>query len=346
MPRTVLLVVALALASALPLHAQRRFRLGPAVSSISLQDLSGASHSFTGYGGAVALITGDDGESGLSIARYGDLRTDSRVRRLTLYALDSYYYPVGTRGIAPFATTELGLARVTESASLCLLLSCTDTVSTSSQVALAFGLGVRINAGKDAAAVIEGRFLQVPQSEIQALEARANVSIALGSPRTGQFTAGTLGPAASYLVPVSGPLRARSPFVGVRFRRDTKKPSSSVGLEIDFAPMKVVGSCTDPGCRPAAILFAPGYEAGVWPRWGRVYGEVGFLLAGFYTEGPDRGIAQGLHGGLGCDLTSGPMIWNFNARLLWLQRKSGENVFGVQVGASLSPALRGQTARH
>src|SRR2546427_813644 len=255
MPRTVLLVAALTLASAVPLHAQRRFRLGPAVSSMSLQDLSGASHSFTGYGGAVALITGDDGESGLSVIRYGDLGTDSRVRRLTLYALDSYYYPVGTRGIAPFAATELGLARVTESTSLCLLLSCTDTVSTSSQVALAFG------------------------------------------------------------------------------------------LEIDFAPMKVVGSCTDPGCRPAAILFAPGYEAGVWPRWGRVYGEVGFLLAGFYTEGPDRGIAQGLHGGLGCDLTSGPMTWNFNARLLWLQRKSGENVFGVQVGLSLSPGLRGKTAR-
>src|SRR2546427_792113 len=252
MPRTVLLVAALTLASAVPLHAQRRFRLGPAVSSMSLQGLSGASHSFTGYGGAVALITGDDGESGLSVIRYGDLGTDSPVRRLTLYARDSYYYPAGPRGI---------------------------------------------------------------------------------------------GPAASYLVPLSGPLRARSPFVGVRFRRDTKKPASSVGLEIEFAPMKVVGSCTDPGCRPAAILFAPGYEAGVWPRWGRVYGEVGFLLAGFYTEGPDRGIAQGLHGGLGCDLTSGPMTWNFNARLLWLQRKSGENVFGVQVGLSLSPGLRGKTAR-
>src|SRR2546428_2679204 len=117
MPRTVLLVAALTLASAVPLHAQRRFRLGPAVSSMSLQDLSGASHSFTGYGGAVALITGDDGESGLSVARYGELATHSRVRRLTLYALDSYYYPVGTRGIVPFATSQIGRARRTESAS-------------------------------------------------------------------------------------------------------------------------------------------------------------------------------------------------------------------------------------
>src|SRR5437899_11842775 len=160
MPRTVLFVAALTLASALPLHAQRRFRLGPAVSSISLEDLSGASHSFTGYGGAVALITGDDGESGLSVARYGDLGTDSRVRRPTLYALDSYYYPVGTRGIAPFAATELGLARVTEATSLCLLLSCTDTVSTSSQVAFAFGRGGLVDGGTDAAAGIGCRFPQ------------------------------------------------------------------------------------------------------------------------------------------------------------------------------------------
>ena len=115
MSRMILLVTALTLASGLPVHAQRRFRVGPAISSISLEDLSGAGHGFTGYGGAVALITGDDGESGLSVARYGELGTDGRVRRLTLYALDSYYYPVGTRGIAPFAATELGLARVTRS---------------------------------------------------------------------------------------------------------------------------------------------------------------------------------------------------------------------------------------
>src|SRR2546426_12196098 len=100
MPRTVLFVAALTLASALPLHAQRRFRLGPAVSSMSPQDLSGASHSFTGYGGAVALITGDDGESGLPGIRYGGLGTGSRRRRLTPYALDSYSHPARPPGTA------------------------------------------------------------------------------------------------------------------------------------------------------------------------------------------------------------------------------------------------------
>ena len=69
--------------------------------------------------------------------------------------------------------------------------------------------------------------------------------------------------------------------------------------------------------------------------------QVGVLLAGVYSQGSDRGIAQGAHGGLGADFYSGRMMWNLNARLLWLQRNSGENVFGVQVGVSLSPRLGG-----
>jgi len=112
-----------------------------------------------------------------------------------------------------------------------------------------------------------------------------------------------------------------------------------VGLQIDFAPLKVTGNCSPPGCQPNAILFAPGYEASVRPRWGRLYGEVGVLLAGVYSAGDDRGIAQGLHGGIGCDVYSGRVMWNVNSRLLWLKRHSGENVFGVQVGLSLSPKV-------
>ncbi len=337
---TLLVVAALSLAAVSSLCAQRRLRIGPTASSISLEDASGSSHGFTSFGGSAALITGDDGETGLTIARYNDLSTDGRVRRLTLYTLDSYYYPVGTRGVAPFAVTSLGLGRVTESASLCAPVLCSDTVSTSSQVGLAFGLGVRVNVGTAAAATLEGRFLQVPGSDIQALEAVANASVAFGSLRKGEFLEGTVGPAVSVLVPVSGALRGRAPFLGVRFRRDTKK-AGTVGLQIDFAPLEVTGGCTPPGCEPNAILFAPGYEASARPGWGRLYGELGLLLAGVYSEGPDRGVAQGAHGGIGADLYGGRVMWNVNARLLWLQRTSGENVFGVQVGVSLSPRIAG-----
>jgi hypothetical protein len=80
--------------------------------------------------------------------------------------------------------------------------------------------------------------------------------------------------------------------------------------------------------------------------WGRLYGEAGFLLGGVYSQGPDRGMAEGAHGGVGVDLYAGRLMWGLDARLLWLQRNSGENVFGVRVGVSLSPSIRGPGAAH
>ena len=205
-----LLAAALGLAVATAAPAQRQFRVGPTYSSITLEDLSGNGHTFSSFGGSAALITGDEGETGVSVSRYTDLSTDGGRRRLTLFGLDSYYYPIGARGVAPFAATELGLARVTESApaTQCPPLLCQDTVSTSSQLALAFGLGVRVNLGSSAVAALEGRFLQVPGSQIQSLEARLNASVALGRQHRGDFLEGTLGPAASVFFPVSGALRA------------------------------------------------------------------------------------------------------------------------------------------
>lgn len=323
-------------------HAQNRFRIGPTYSSISLEDLSGASHGFPSWGGTAALITADESEIGLTVARYNDLSTDHGVRRLTLYGLDSYYYPVGTRSlVAPFALTALGLARVTEVDSLCLIvLSCTAHTSATSQLALAFGLGVRVTVGPVAAATLAGRFLEVPGSQIQALEAVANASVTFGGVRKGEFLDGTVGPAASFLIPISGSLHGRAPFVGARFRRDTKK-AGTVAVQIDLAPLRITSGCPSTGCDETAVLFAPAYEASVRPVWGRVYGEAGFLLAGVYSQGPDRGIAQGAQGGVGADFYSGDLMWNVNGRLLWLQRNSGENVFGVQVGVSVSPKLGG-----
>src|SRR6184192_2935076 len=340
MRTTCLAAAALALFGVSSAHAQRRARIGPTYSSITLEDRSGASHSFSSFGGSVALITSDEGETGLTIARYNDLSTDKGLRRLSLYALDSYYYPVGTRAVvAPFSLTTVGLARVTEVDSLCVLsLIACSPASPTSQLALAFGLGVRVNVGSAAVATVAGRFLEVPGSQIQALEALANASIAFGAVRKGEFLEGTVGPAASFVVPISGTLRARAPFVGARFRRETKK-AGTLGLEIDFAPLKITAGCPPTGCEENAILFAPGYEASVRPAWGRLYAEAGFLLGGVYSQGSDRGIAQGAHGGLGADFYGGPLMWNVNGRLLWLQRNSGENVFAVQVGGSVSPRI-------
>src|SRR5947207_5486990 len=189
---TCLVAAALTLFALSSAHAQRRVRIGPTYSSVSLEDGSGSSHSFPSYGGSVAFITGEESETGLTIARYNDLSTDKGLRRLSLYALDSYYYPVGTRGVvAPFALTALGLARVTEVDSLCLLsiIACNATAAATSQLALAFGLGIRVNVGGAAVATLAGRFLEVPGSQIQALEAVVNASVALGDVHKGQLLA-------------------------------------------------------------------------------------------------------------------------------------------------------------
>src|SRR5437660_12183497 len=200
MRTTCLFAAALWLAGIASAQAQRRIRIGPTYSSLSLEDQSGSSYSFPSYGGSVALITGDESETGLTIARYNNLSTDHGIRRLTLFTLDSYYYPVGTRGIvAPFALTALGLARVTEVDSLCVLsiVPCSGTTSATSQLGLAFGLGVRVNVGDAAVATIAARFLEVPGSQIQPLDAVANASIAFGAVRRGEFLERTVEPASN-----------------------------------------------------------------------------------------------------------------------------------------------------
>src|SRR5207248_6872090 len=130
---------------------------------------------------------------------------------------------------------------------------------------------------------------------------------------------GTVGPAASILIPISGEVCARAPFVGARFRRETKR-AGTLGLQIDFAPLKITAACPPTGCEENAILFAPGYERSVRSAWGRLYGELGFLLGGVYSQGPDRGVAQGAHGGLGADFYGGPLVWYGNRRPVGLRR--------------------------
>jgi len=317
--------------------AQGRARVGPTVSSIVLQDNAGANHTYYSVGGTFAFLAGDDGEIGLTVARYKDLSSDACTRALTFYSVDSYYYPVGPKGIAPFAVTELGLARVTESSPpyACGVLA---TTATTTEIGLGYGLGVRINAGHAVSALVEGRFFQVPNSQIQALEGRANVSLAFGKARQSQLLNGTVGPAVGLLFPLSGPMEARGPALGVRFRRDTKK-GGTVSLQVDYAPLRVAADCPT-ACEPNAILFAPGYEASLHLGWGRFYGELGPLLVGFPSQTVDRGAAQGAQGGLGADILSGrSLMWNVNGRVLWFQRNGGGNVFLLQVGVSLSPRL-------
>lgn len=337
--RTFVLAV-LILALAAPVSAQRRARIGATASTIAIEDGSGASHSFPSFGGTVALLTGDDGEIGIAVSRYNDLSTNTCTRNLTFVGVESNYYPVGPRGVAPFASTAIGLARVTDQ-DVGLLGIC-SAAQPSSEIGLGFGLGLRVNLGAQAAAFIEGRFFQVPNSAIQALEGRANVSLAFGKPRRTELLSGTLGPAVGILVSAGGPFEGRGPTLGVRFRRDTRK--STLGLQVDYAPLRIGDGCSA-DCEPYAILFAPAYEPSLHPSWGRLYAALGVLLAGFPSQGADRGIAQGAQGGIGADILTGQSLMsNVNGRLLWIQRGGGDNVFLVQLGVSVSPRLERRAA--
>ena len=336
-----LTIVLIALTVAGNAAAQRRARIGPTVSSISIEDGSGGSQSFTSFGGSLAFLSGDDAEVGLGVSRYGDLSSNSCVRQMTFVGLESNYYPIGAKDVAPYASSAVGLARVLDQDPTLALLGCNTSAQTTSELGLGFGLGVRVNLGSQAAALVEGRFFQVPNSAIKALEGRANVSFAFGGPnKKTQLLNGTLGPAVGVLTPLSGPFEGRGPTFGVRFRREQKK-GGSLGLQIDYAPLQVRTGCSV-NCRPYAILFAPGYEPSLHPAWGRFYAEVGVLLAGFPQIGDDRGVAQGAHAGLGADVFNGrTLMTNVNARVLWLQHNdpNNRNAFVVQVGGSLSPRL-------
>ena len=333
---TSLLIVAAAMVATA--DAQRRFRTGVTYHSFAMDEGAGSTHRHAGYGATAALLTTDDAEMAFAVTRFDDLSGDACVRQLTFYGVDSYYYPVGARGIAPFTSVQVGLGNVTES-QVPLLFACSAStpIATTTEIGIGYGLGVRVG-GRDAAAIVEARFFQVPNSFIQGLELSANASVTFGAPRESEMLRGSFGPTASYMFPLGGPLETRAPLLGVRFRRDTKK-AGTIGLQIDYAPFEITTGCST-RCEPDAILFAPDYQASVHPRWGRPFAGIGLLLAGFWEDGPDRGMAQGIQGGVGADIYSGAsLMWTVTARGLWLQRNSGENVFGLQIGVTLGPRL-------
>ena len=246
--RTLSLVL-VALAVAGTSAAQRRARIGPTVSSISIENGSGSSNAFTSFGGSLALLSGDDGEFGLGVSRYGDLTNNSCVRQMTFIGLESNYYPVGAKGVAPYASTAVGLARVLDQDPTLALLGCNTGAQTTNELGLGFGLGVRFNFGKQTAALIEGRFFQVPNSAIKALEGRANISFAFGSPsKKSQLLNGTLGPAVGVLVPLSGALE------------DAGAPSASASVAIKRKPDRSACRSITRRC-----VCGPGARAAVTP---------------------------------------------------------------------------------
>src|SRR2546428_12975327 len=112
--RAIRLSFAMALTVTTLAGAQRPVRVGPTVSSLAVQDATGKSQSYASFGASIDLLTGDDGESGLTISRYNDLSNNACTRPLTFLGAEPAHYPTGAKRPAPLRTTHPALADVTE----------------------------------------------------------------------------------------------------------------------------------------------------------------------------------------------------------------------------------------
>ena len=323
----------LAVVIAFPLQAQRPGRVGPVGAVIGLERGS-ITETYRGFGGLFGWLSGDDNELTASIARFPDISVDSLPRNMTAFALGSTYYPVGPQGLAPYLVSELGLVRYTRTT---IPLLGSPTTETSNELLLGAGLGFRFTSG-GATAALEGRFTQIFGIE-SGLEARAHVGAAFGRPRESQLLPGTVGVTSAYLIHLGGAGRyvSRAPAVGARFWRYTVK-RQAVSVDVLYAPVRQEDSTGAELLSTESVIFAAGYQMGLYPTWGRTYLELGGLFAGFW-EGEDKGLRSGVHAGFGVDFYQDQVNINVHVRGTWFQRVNGENVFSLLIGAGLSPKL-------
>ncbi|MGH7751509.1 MAG: hypothetical protein ACREN5_01730, partial [Gemmatimonadales bacterium] len=293
-----------------------------------------ATETYRGFGGLFGWLSGDDNELTASVARFPDISADSLPRSLTAFALGSTYYPVGPQGLAPYLVSELGLVRYTRTT---IPLLGSPVTETSNELLLGAGLGFRFTRAA-ATVAVEGRFTQIFGIE-SGLEARAHVGAAFGRPRASQLLPGTVGVTSAFLLHLGGAGRyvSRTPAVGARFWRYTVK-RQAVSVDVLYAPVRQEDSTGAALLSTEAVVFAPGYQMGFYPDWGRPYLELGGLFAGFW-EGEDKGLRSGVHAGVGVDFYPDRVNLNVNVRGTWFQRANGENVFCLLIGAGVSRRL-------
>jgi len=188
--------------------AQRRARIGPhGLIHLDRRRCRG-SQSFTSFGGTVAFLSGDDGEIGVGISRYGNLsssswrptddvcRVSSRIlshRRKRHRAIRVERRWVGA-GARPGPLLQFPL-----------LGGCNMSAQTTTELGLGFGLrsARKISGTRRRPRPRGGSFKS--RTAPSRPRRRANVSFAFGSPtRRRSLLNGTLGPAVGVLTRLSG----------------------------------------------------------------------------------------------------------------------------------------------
>lgn len=308
-----------------PLAAQRTFQVGAAASSLTP---TGTSDHHTGATLTFGWLGGSTSMTEAYLSRYGDADFNTGVRGVTVYGLDSKYFPVEAAGIAPYLSTGIGLFRYTEPGGLLTSPSPQwGFVST-------MGLGLGANLTDHLWLAGEGR-LRVDNGD-RSIEYRLQGSYGFGKLRPMASRPGTVEPFAIGIARLGhGPYTAASPLAGIRFRRDESR-HSSIAVDVGVARL----DDDRPGAEPVTTwVMMPSAEHGWATSWGRPFLELGPQMLGF-IGGTDDGMKVGIHAGGGADIYLSPTIESaLLTRVTWFQSSDGRHQFGLQLGIAVGPRL-------
>lgn len=315
------LFLSLALATATPLAAQRAFRVGGGVSSLSPRDGGSGSTGWTATAGYLATSTS---ETDLFVSRWGSTDFGTGTPGVTTFGIEDRYYPVEATGVAPFLTTAFGAFKYTQPGGI--LIQPSDQWGFVS----AMGLGLGTTLGQHLWLGGEGR-LRVDNG-LRSTEFRVQGMYDFGPLKTAQSRPGTIEPFAIGVARLGhGPYKATSPYAGIRFRREESRHAS---IAVDAGVVKF--ESTE---RATVWQVLPSAEYGWRTSWGRPFIEIGPQMLGF-VGGIDDGMRYGIHTGGGVDIDLGQAVeLGVLSRVTWFQSGDGRHQFGLQLGLAIGPRL-------
>ncbi|HWA40336.1 MAG TPA: hypothetical protein VG712_01930 [Gemmatimonadales bacterium] len=314
--------VLLLLLAASPLIAQRAFRGGLGVSTLTSRDNDASS---TGWTLSLGYLTSSTSETSAFLTRWGNTGFGTGADGVTTFGLETRYFPVESDGIAPYLSQGVGLFKYTVPGRIL------TQPSEEWGFVSAMGLGLGATLGDHLWIGGEGR-LRVDNG-LRSTELRVQGVYGVGPLRRARSKPGTIEPFVAGIVRLGhGPYTASSPYAGIRFRRDESRHAS---IAVDAGAAKL----TNAGEAVTAWMVQPSAEYGWSAPWGRPFIEIGPDLIGF-VGGPDDGMRAGLHTGGGVDLRlSEALELALLSRVTWYQSNDGRHQFGLQLGAAIGPRL-------
>ena len=318
---TSVLVLFLALTAPASMMAQRAFRIGGGMSSLSPRDGGSAS---TGWTGTLGYLATSTSETDFFLSRWGATGFGTGKPGVTTFGIEDRYYPVEATGIAPFLTTAIGAFKYADPGGI--LTPPSDQWGFVS----AMGLGLGTTIGQHFWIGGEGR-LRVDNG-FRSTELRMQGSYDFGPLKAAQSRPGTIEPFVIGIARLGhGPYRASSPYAGIRFRREESRHAS---IAVDAGIVKF--ESTE---RSTVWQVLPSAEYGWRTTWGRPFIEIGPQMLGF-VGGIDDGMRYGIHTGGGVDVDLGQAVeLGLLSRLTWFQSGDNRHQFGLQLGVAIGPRL-------